>query len=66
MVAADEVAFCDFIREADAAGVDVQLFATPMNLTGKGPDEVDLRFAINCTRSMHKMLQPKWGEGPPP
>ena len=33
--------------------MDVQLFATPANLTGKGPDEVDLRFAINCTRSMH-------------
>ena len=50
--AADDVAFCGFIREADAAGVDVQLFATPANLTGKGPDEVDLRFAINCTLSM--------------
>ena len=32
--------------------MDVQLFATPANLTGKGPDEVDLRFAVNCTRSM--------------
>ena len=49
---ADDVAFCDFIGEADKIGVDVQLFASPMSLTGKGADEVDLRFAINCTKSM--------------
>jgi len=52
---ADDVIFCDFIREADGIGVDVQLFASPMNLTGKGADEVDLRFAINCTKSMLKI-----------
>ena len=49
---ADDVAFCDFIGEADKIGVDVQLFASPISLTGKGASEVDLRFAINCTKSM--------------
>jgi|EP01046_Picozoa_sp_COSAG06_P009536 hypothetical protein len=49
---ADDVSFCEFIKEADKVGVSVQLFASPMSLTGKGPDEVDLRFAINCTKSL--------------
>ena len=49
---ANDVAFCAFIGEADRIGVDVQLFASPMSLSGKGADEVDLRFAINCTRSL--------------
>ena len=49
---ANDVAFCAFIGEADRIGVDVQLFASPVSLSGKGADEVDLRFAINCTRSL--------------
>eukprot|EP01047_Picozoa_sp_COSAG01_P066650 COSAG01_NODE_9243_length_2507_cov_4.230482_5_plen_140_part_00 len=49
---ADDVSFCHFIHEADEAGVDVQLFASPMSLVGKGADEVDLRFALSCVRSM--------------
>jgi hypothetical protein len=53
---ADDVAFCDFIREADKVGIDVQLFASPMSLTGNGVDEVDLRFAINCTKSFAQRL----------
>ena len=53
---ADDVAFCDFIREADKVGIDVQLFASPMSLTGNGVDEVDLRFAINCTKSLAQRL----------
>ena len=59
---ADEVAFCDFIREADMVGVDVQLFASPMALAGSGADELDLRFAINCTKS----LPPPAPRPPPP
>ena len=51
---ADDAAFCDFIYEADRIGIDVQLFASPMSLTGNGADEVDLRFAINCTASIVK------------
>lgn len=56
---ADDVAFCDFIQEADAQGLDVQLFATPMSLIGKGADEIDLRFAINCTLR-HAGAQEVW------